>query len=342
MRARPIAALLVSASACAADTSPDGPAADSTDSDTSAGGETSETSAGAVEIELDALQSWTRVEEPVLRDPESRLVYEVASDIHVFRDDDGDLRAVYTGPNPQVDVSSIKLASASDHTAWDPGEVVLDSAGSTMPQLNKETAIYRRAESGRHQIFYIGYADPGTYEAQIFLAESDEVVGPYTPFDEPVIARGAQAGHDVYLMTSPSIVAHAGALYMVYCAWDAFVDVTAVWVHGATSEDDGRTWTVVGEVDVPVCMEGSFVRGPDGKFYAVATAENGFTLGRADEPFGPYAMLPDPILTPAGLPWENEIIAPQLLFDSDRAYLYYTGVDEAAGWWTMLAFTDLD
>lgn len=126
-------------------------------------------------IDLEDLQSWTRVDGPVLRDYELQTGYEVASDIHVFRDDEGVLRAVYTGPNPAEDISSIKLASAADHTSWAPGPVVLSSIASPMSQLHKETAIYRRSASGRHQIFYIGYADPEVYEAQIFLAEADEV-----------------------------------------------------------------------------------------------------------------------------------------------------------------------
>ncbi len=328
-----------------------------TAADTSIGGATSETGAatsengsestattggGSMEISLDDLQSWTRVDGPVLRDYEKQFNYEVASDIHVFRDEDGGLHAVYTGPNPAEDVSSIKLASTAEHTAWEPGQVVLSSAASPMPQLHKETAFYRRADAGQHQIFYIGYADQTVYQSQIFLAEADELVGPYTPIGAPVVAGGEQAGNDVFTITSPSIVEHLGVLYMVYCAWDAFTEVTIVWVHGATSEDDGKTWSIVGEVDVPVCMEGSFTRGPDGKFYAVATTEEGFTLGRSDEPFGPYTMLPEPALTPAGLPWEKEIVAPQILFEPGRAYLYYTGVDEAVGWWTMLAFTDLN
>lgn len=97
---------------------------------------------------------------------------------------------------------------------------------------------------------------------------------------------------------------------MVYCAWNAFREPTIVWVHGAISDDEGQ-------------------------------GEGGFVIGRSETPFGPYEMLPEPVMTSAGAPWEvDEMNTPQLLFEVNTAYLYYSGADYAKGWWTMLATTD--
>ncbi|NBD16806.1 MAG: family 43 glycosylhydrolase [Cyanobacteria bacterium] len=291
------------------------------------------------DIHFEALQSWQRHPTPVLRDP--WLSYEVAADPHVFRDAEGMLRMVYTGPNPANDYATIKLATAKSYTEWTAGSVLLEGSNSEGLDLNKETSFYRLANSGKHQIYYIGYEDNEVYQSQIFLAEADTLTGPYRLPTAPIIATGMQGGHEVVTMTSPSIVEDEGRLYMVYCAWKAFPEPTIVWVHGAISDDEGQSWDVVGEVPVPSCMEGSLTAGPDGRFYAVAQGKGGFVIGRSETPFGPYEMLPEPVMTCAGAPWEvDEMNTPQLLFEVNTAYLYYTGADYAKGWWTMLATTD--
>ena len=131
---------------------------------------------------------------------------------------------------------------------------------------------------------------------------------------------------------------------MVYCAWNDFPNPTVVEVHGAISEDDGQSWDRVGKVNVPACMEGVFMKGPDGLFYAIAHVDEEFKLGRSDEPFPAegYDIRPSPVMTPAGPPWEiEEMNTPQLLFEGDTAYIYYSGADYSTGWWTMLATTSL-
>jgi len=295
-------------------------------------------------IHFEYLQSWQRHSVPVLQDPEPRGGFEVAADPHVFRNQNGALHMIYTGPHPSNDYATIKLATASSYTDWTVDSVLLAGSNSGNLDLNKETSFYRLADSGKHQIYYIGYEDENVYASQIFVAEADTLKGPYILPNNPIIPTGMQAEHEVVAMTSPSIVEYEEKLYMVYCAWDAFPNPTAVWVHGATSDDDGQTWDVVGEVLVPTCMEGSFTSGPDGFFYAVAQTGNGFTfsIGRSEQPFGPYDMLSDPVMTLAGVPWEvDEMNTPQLFFEGDTAYLYYTGANYLKGWWTMLATADL-
>lgn len=291
-------------------------------------------------IHFEALQNWQRYGDPVLRDP--LLGYEVAADPHVFRTSEGTLRMVYSGPNPANDYATIKLATASSHTAWTPGPVLLEGSNSGNLDINKETAFYRLADSGRHQIYYIGYENGDVYMAQVFVAEADTLEGPYTLPNAPIISTRMQGVRNIVTMTSPSIVEHEDRLYMVYCAWNAFPEATAVWVYGATSDDDGQTWNVVGEVPVPSCMEGSLTKGPDHRFYAIGEGADGFTIGRSETPFGAYEMLPKPVMAPLGEPWEvDEMNTPQLFFQGRTAYLYYSGADYAKGWWTMLATTNL-
>ncbi len=136
------------------------------------------------------LQSWQRHGDPVLRDPIPGGRYEVAAEPHVFRTQDGMLHMVYTGPHPGNDYVSIKLATATSHTEWSSGSVLLEDSNSGDLDLNKETAFYRLANSGKHQIYYIGYADEKTYESQIFMASADTLEGPYSLPTAPIIPTG--------------------------------------------------------------------------------------------------------------------------------------------------------
>ena len=292
---------------------------------------------------LEALANWQRCDGPVLRDPVPG--YEVASDGHVFRDAEGTLRMIYSGDLD--DQITPKLATGQDWDQWTRQGPLFAPAQEGDPDRFKETPFYRLAEDGTHQIFYIGYPTEEAYEAQIYLAESDRLEGPYERRAGPVIVRGQQAGHKVYLMSSPSVVEHEGELLMTYLAWDDDPDsVTEVWVMGARSVDDGRTWTDIQEVDAPVGMEGQITPGPDGLYYA--TSMHGWEdteaifLARAEHPFGPYETLEEPALIKAGAPWEvHEANAPQLAFDPNTrtAYLYYVGASYLYGWWVLMAQT---
>lgn len=295
-------------------------------------------------IQLENLQTWQRHDEPVLRDPEPGGSFEVAADPHVFRSENGELAMVYSGSHPSNDYATIKLAVANTHTDWVVSDVLLTGSNSGNLDLNKETSFYRLSKSGKHQIFYIGYEDESIYNSQIFMAEADALEGPYELPTTPIIPTMVQDGLNVVTMTSPSVIEHEGRLYMVYCAWNGFPDPSIVRIHGAISDDDGVTWDIVGEVQVPSCMEGLLTKGPDGLFYAVGQADDGFVIGRSEEPFpeNGYEMLPQPIMTPLGEPWEvDEMNTPQIFFDGNEVYLYYSGADYSKGWWVMLATTSL-
>jgi len=288
------------------------------------------------------LGNWTRIGDPIYRDMIPGANYQAASDGHIFTGDDGVLRMIYSGDDS--DFSAIKLAKGRDADTWHSADTLLGQSTGQIEPLEKETAFYHRAPNGEHQIYFIGYADNTTYEASLYLATAPDVDGPYTVLPDPVIARGLIAKRSVQLITSPSVVTHNGLQHMVFLGWNGFEDVTAVWVFGATSRDNGRTWDNLGEVDVPIGMEGQLTPIPGGGYVATRTGEVGNTEGIliacADHPFGPYVEFDTPALIKAGAPWEvDEIIAPQITFDpvTGAPHLYYTGAEYARGWWMMRA-----
>lgn len=294
---------------------------------------------------------WVRhPQNPVFRDSIPFESYEAASDPHVFFDNQGQLWMIYSGDadeNPGV--ISIKLAKGQDWDEWEEHASLLfetgpSGLGPSGLDISKETPFYRYSSDGKHQIYYIAYPDGETYASQIYLAESDNLVGPYVQYEAPVVPIGRIANREVEVITSPSVVEHEGVLYLLFLAWDSFANVSEVWVLGATSEDDGRTWSNFEEVNVPIGMEGQITKAPDGTFCSVRTGEfegvESIFYATADHPFGPWREDEDPLIIKQGAPWEiDEAIAPQITFDpaSGRPVLYYTGADYQNGWWIMLA-----
>lgn len=285
--------------------------------------------------------NWTRhPANPVFRDFIPAENYEVASDSHVFFEN-GELYMIYSG-----DVNgnaSIKLARGSNYSSWEPVKGLLSQIGPSGLDINKETSFYRKSNNGKHQIYYIGYPDGSTYESQLYLAQADQIEGPYTQ-SEPIVELGNIAGLEVELITSPSVVEHNGKLHLVFIGWDGFEDVTEIWIIGAESTDDGYTWTDFKEVLVPIGSEGQITKAPDGSFVAVRTGplenKEAIYYATAPAPFGPWTEEQEPLLVQADAPLEtDEIIAPQITFDpvTGKEYLYYTGADYNNGWWTMLA-----
>ena len=287
--------------------------------------------------------TWERSEEPVFRDRFALGSYEVASDGHVISDESGDLHMIYTGDDS--DFPSIKLASQSASGLWErQGTLLGASSGAAIPQ-SKETPFYRLGPDGEHQIYFIGYANEETYESAIYLAVAAALDGPYTALPDPVVPLGRMADRDVRVITSPSVIDHDGELLMAFLGWDDFQNVTQVWVLGAQSDDNGRSWTGFREIDAPIGMEGQITQMSEGGYIAVRTgatssSQEAIFAGCASHPFGPYATNEQPLLTQSGPPWEtDEIIAPQVFFNTATGtiHMFYTGADYQRGWWTMEA-----
>ena len=287
---------------------------------------------------------WIRSEEnPVFRDVIPTENYQVASDPHMFYNDSGQPYMVYTGDDGGV--ASIKLAHGNSLTQWEVLGTLLAEAGPSGKDIYKETAFYRKAANGKHQLYYIGYEDETTYQSEIYLAEADKLAGPYTQLNDPVVARGILGDQDVYLMTSPSVVEHNGQLYISFLGWNNSPEaVTEVWAIGATSTDGGYTWTDYSIVDTPIGMEGQVTKVNDTTFVAVRTGSSGekeaIYYAQAAHPFGPWEASEDPILVQQEpLLEKDEIIAPQITIDpaTGEEVLFYTGADHQIGWWVMLA-----
>lgn len=287
-------------------------------------------------------RAWQRSDGPVLRSPIPGEAYEVAGDPHAFRTPQGAWRMIYSADDQ--DQISIRLALGESRDDWREGPILLGpSKGHDHPR-SKETAFYRLSRSGEHQIYFIGYDDETTYRSEVHLAVADELEGPYEILPEPVVPRGEIAGRDVYLITSPSVVEHEGRLFMTFLGWDGLEDVTEVWVLGAVSLDDGRSWTDFQEVGVPIGMEGQVTKTPEGRYAAVRTGAYGpveaIFIACSEHPFGPYVAQEEPILVAAGRPWEvDEIIAPAVAYDpaSGAPILFYAGADHGRGWWILSA-----
>ncbi len=288
------------------------------------------------------LTEWTREASPVLRDLILSENYQAASDAHVFMDGDS-LRMIYTGDKDGK--PAIKLAYSNALNDWSPSSTLLGSIGPSGLDAHKETGFYRKASSGKHQIYYIGYDSEATYEAQIFLAEADSIKGPYTQMDAPIVAKGTIAAKNVYCMTSPSVVEHQSTLYMTFIGWDNSPNfVTEVWVMGASSEDEGHSWSNFQIVDTKIGMEGQVTKIDSTRYVAVRTGEyddrEGIFYATASHPFGPWIEKENPILVQAGPPLEkDEIIAPHIFIEpmSGEEILFYTGADHSMGWWIMMA-----
>lgn len=287
---------------------------------------------------------WKRSNQnPVFRDQIPNENYQVASDGHIFYDNAGNLNMIYTGDTNGK--PSIKLANGNSFTNWSYNKSLIFNPGLSNLDTYKETPFYRLSNNGKHQIYYIGYPDEETYQSQIFLAESDVLDGNYTQTQLPIIARGSLAGKNVYCITSPSIVEHNGLLYIAFIGWNNSPEnVSEVWIIGATSSDDGHTWSDFKIVDAPIGMEGQITKISEGNFVAVSTQEfNGkeaIFYATSNHPFGPWSKNETPILIQDNSILEkDEIIAPQISFDpiTNKEYLYYTGADHKIGWWMMLA-----
>ncbi|QDC10756.1 hypothetical protein FHY55_16635 [Oceanicola sp. D3] len=286
---------------------------------------------------------WVRHDGPVFRDKLFFGLYEAASDPHVFATDDGRLAMIYSGDDE--DHSSIKLAFGTDWDSWEEWGVLLGPSQQPGAIAEKETAFYHRASATDHRIYFIGYEDGATYRSDIYLARAEALTGPWTILPEPVLRRGETDGHDVYLITSPSVVEWEGGLVMAYLGWNGLQNVTAVWSFAATSSPDGVAWEGVRQADVPIGMEGQITARPDGGFVAVATREaaegrEGIFAACADTPLGPWTEMPEALLTLAGDAWEvDEIIAPSTTYDPETGdpYLFYTSAEHSKGWRVMLA-----
>lgn len=277
-----------------------------------------------------------------------------AADPHVWANGPKDYYMVYT--TDYAGTQAIAMARSSDLVTWTPisspqygSEYIIRGNGPAAGQNNQETAIYYKTPGGQHQLYYIGYDDIGTYQAQIYRATATNIQGPYTRESSPVLAFGTSGSYDDYAMTSPTIVTHSGTLYMVYVAWaDSPLGVNpGVTNAGATAGTDGSSWTKSGSLSFGDVfgVEGHIEKGPDGRFYRAATetveSADVLSVGYATSPFGPYTKFGSVLTMGGGSVGEvDSITAPTLFFNqlNRRLYMFYSSVDTGGfPWMTSLA-----
>lgn len=152
----------------------------------------------------------------------------------------------------------------------------------------------------------------------------------------PVLIRGGAAALDYNALFSPTVVLHEGLWHMLYTGWavdDAPLN-PFIGLLGATSAD-GVNWTKhEGEVLsgpaielawAEVVKEADLVQAPDGEYYLFFTGDDVLGVAKATHPFGPWSVLPEPVLV-ADQDWEaGAVIAPSVLIEHDRVRVWYMG-----------------
>jgi hypothetical protein len=239
------------------------------------------------------------------------------------------------------DANSLGRVLRSDTAAWDAAH----ETPFAFPWMG-QTFLYSAAYSPPSAGFL------GASSVRLALARSADGIA-FGPTEGPLF-EPTLGGLDDHGLTSPSVLEFEQTLYLLYTGFclDAgrcprTEDGKFVAQLGATSTD-GVTWTkhsspVLLDLQVPWANQGAaesqLVRDPDsGKFLlffqGLASGEPHVVgLAWADQPFGPYTVLPDPILTPEDVgSWANGgIVAPHVLFDGDQVFMWFSGeeVDQA-------------
>ncbi|MCU0654882.1 MAG: hypothetical protein MUF64_06210 [Polyangiaceae bacterium] len=246
------------------------------------------------------------------------------------------------------------LATSQDGATW-----TLVDTGDAQSQgrvLRSEIGAWDEAHEtpfaiqwkGETWLYAIGYSPAstgffGAKKVQLAVARSKDGVH-FEPTQGPLFELSTLDSHG---LTSPTIVEHEGKLVMLYTGWclDAascprVKDGKLVALLGATSSD-GVAWQkraepVVLDVPMPWASQGiaetHLLREPTtGKFLlffqGLSSGAHVLGMGWADDPFGPWTWLPDPILKPDDVGgWASGgLVAPHVFVESGKSYLWFSG-----------------
>ena len=206
------------------------------------------------------------------------------------------------------------------------------------------------------RLYILGYKGAGVFSdplsAGIGMVQStDPLVFP--AMGPPILTPSAPG--DAGGITSPSVVQTATGGVLYYTGWScSMADPTcpaqekltlmAVRLDGAGRPDDVPQ-PVLADPGVPWAYggvsEAEVVLGPDGRYYLFFSTLPGpdqaqsIGLGVADDPFGPFAIAPDPIIRPQDVTggWgAGGVLAPNVLFEDGRVRLWFHAFElDAAG-----------
>lgn len=262
------------------------------------------------------------------------------ADPSVMRVND-ELLMLFSDYSLATDSITFNAAKSDDGVNWtllsqDEGyRVFSGNAASTWDRLIETPELLRVGD----QIFlyYIGYPDSnidsGIYASQIGLAIGSDAETLTRNSDNPILARGGSYDEDA--LTSPSVIEHAGMYYMVYTGWANILEAGGFLGQLGATSNDGINWQKTNEgifeevmgSQFETATESDLVVGPDGLFYLFYTAEGGIALARSANPFGPWELYPDFLLT-STYEWEaGEVVAPSVLIENGKARIWYSGIE---------------
>ncbi|MEO1716581.1 MAG: GC-type dockerin domain-anchored protein [Planctomycetota bacterium] len=289
----------------------------------------------------------------------------MAGDPSVIRTPDGTYFMHFTGFMPEPDRATIGVATSPDGVTWDwagpttfeePFVFALDGRpGEWDEQLETVAVIERGTDaSPEYWMYYTGYVvDESRFVSpyEIGLAKSTDGITFTRASNDPVLRLEPPGINDAptndFAMTSPGVVEHDGALYMVFLAWGGDANGTPDFfeLRGAFSTDpEGLVWQrhpdpvlpfpIAGLPEIDGAVEPGLLKGSDGRFYLFITADDAenptspssIAVLTSCHPFGPWTSCGD-LAVEMTQPWhDDEIIAPHAIEDDGLLRLYYHGL----------------
>lgn len=292
---------------------------------------------------------------PSIFSKESGPVWEghlVAGDPSIIRVGDT-LRLYYTavvlGDSTTDDRILIGSAKSTDGVNWEFAKPVSQGNPESIALVNDTSGWDKILETAHVQkvgndyfMYYSGYSQgierTGSLvaAAEIGVTKSTDAIT-FTRFrNTPVLKRDTENDKDG--LFSPTVIEYNNKYYMVYTGWcldSCMGEVQGFGLLGATSTD-GINWTkknetVIDNNDIKWginSMEAELVYGPDNLFYLFFTSdisdtESAIGVARSQNPFGPWEVYPDPIITKTES-WEGTgPIAPAVLFENGKIRIWY-------------------
>lgn len=198
-------------------------------------------------------------------------------------------------------------------------------------------------------MYYSGY-DPnnttsvGVSRAEIGVARSSDGFTFERFLEGPVLKRSTN-GNDNTALFSPTLIEFEGIFYMVYTGWclpedRCKSDIQPFQLLGATSVD-GINWVkreepvlngdIAGLDFTAATFEASLIQGPDDLFYLFFTADDAegvgtFGVGRSENPFGPWDLFPETVISPDALVDLDGIVAPDVIIEDGKFSMWYAAV----------------
>ena len=283
----------------------------------------------------------------------------VASDVTVLDEGDHYLMTYtcidFLRPSPRA---LICAATSPDGMVWEPitsrgkllGLALYGRDGNWDEDLEGAFLVKRGADD--YWLYYSGYTDEGGYPAKgypaalaLSMARSDMHFERYQT--DPIL-EPTPGWYDNDAIYSPVVFEYGGEWVMIY-AGHCYTDCDegyGVTLLAATSPD-GIDWTKRTEPVLTAMpeevewtrdgvAEPAVVVDADGRvtlfFTGLRDADRWLGIARADSPFDPYTVSPEPILKPTPSSFdEGGVLAPHVLIEDGVARMWYLGVQPVEG-----------